>query len=129
MAVINKLTANKTFSNFGGCIATGKEANVYDAYDATNKHYAVKIFKTSILIFKDRERYVCGEFRFRRCRCKGNPRRMVKMWAEKEFRNLKRINGTSIKVPVPYQCKGNVLVMELIGENGEYNFYIELLLD
>jgi len=118
MAVINKLIAQQLFTNFGGCIATGKEANVYDAYDQNLKHYAVKIFKTSILIFKDRERYVSGEFRFRRCKCKGNPRRMVKMWAEKELRNLKRMYGTSIKVPNAIVCRENVLVMELIGENG-----------
>ena len=53
--------------------------------------FAVKIFKTSILIFKDRERYVSGEFRFRKGHCKGNPRKKVKLWAEKEVRNLKRI--------------------------------------
>lgn len=52
---------------------------------------AIKIYKTSILIFKDRERYVDGEFRFRRGHCKGNPRKMIKLWAEKELRNLKRI--------------------------------------
>jgi RIO kinase 1 len=39
--------------------------------------FAIKIFKTSILIFKDRERYVSGEFRFRKGHCKSNPRKMV----------------------------------------------------
>lgn len=34
-------------------------------------------------MFKDRERYVQGEFRFRRGYCSSNPRKMVKMWAEK----------------------------------------------
>ena len=58
-----------------------------------NLEFAVKIFKTSILIFKDRERYVNGEFRFRKGHCKGNPRKKVKLWAEKEVRNLKRICG------------------------------------
>lgn len=52
--------------------------------------YAIKIYKTSILVFKDRERYVRGEFRFRHGFNKSNPRKMVKMWAEKETRNLKR---------------------------------------
>ncbi len=54
------------------------------------KELAIKIFKTSILIFKDRERYVTGEFRFRKGHCKSNPRKMVKLWAEKEVRKLKR---------------------------------------
>ena len=74
-------------------MSTGKEANVYHAFAPLKaKEFAIKIYKTSILIFKDREKYVEGEFRFRRGHCKSNPRKMVKMWAEKEFRNLKRIH-------------------------------------
>jgi len=85
------------------------------------KEYAVKIFKTSILIFKDRERYVGGEFRFRNGHCKGNPRKMVKLWAEKEVRNLKRIAITDgvIKCPIPYIFKNNIIVMDFIGENSD----------
>lgn len=41
------------------------------------REFAIKIFKTSILVFKDRERYVEGEFRFRKGHCKSNPRKMV----------------------------------------------------
>ncbi len=78
-------------TEINGCISTGKEANVYHAYGPDNKEFALKIYKTSILIFKDRERYVNGEFRFRKGHCKSNPRKMIKMWAEKELRNLKRI--------------------------------------
>ena len=48
------------------------------------------MFKTSILVFKDRDKYVTGEFRFRRGYCKSNPRKMVRLWAEKELRNLTR---------------------------------------
>jgi RIO kinase 1 len=33
---------------------------------------------------------VSGEYRFRHGYCKSNPRKMVKVWAEKEMRNLKR---------------------------------------
>jgi RIO kinase 1 len=83
-----------------GCISTGKEANVYhalkhgtpDMVDGAggDRHLAVKIYKTSILVFKDRDRYVTGEFRFRHGYNKSNPRKMVKLWAEKEMRNLKR---------------------------------------
>ena len=73
-------------------------------------------------MFKDRERYVSGEFRFRHSSaCKGNPRKMVKLWAEKEVRNLKRIGVTDglIKVPYPYILKNNIIVMEFLGHNGK----------
>jgi len=82
---------NGVISEINGCISTGKEANVYHARNAEDEEFAIKIYKTSILIFKDRERYVEGEFRFRHGHCKGNPRKMIKLWAEKEYRNLKRI--------------------------------------
>lgn len=83
------------------------------------KEYAIKVFKTSILVFKDRERYVQGEYRFRNGHCKGNPRKMVKLWAEKEVRNLKRISLVdAIKCPVPHIFKNNVILMDFIGENG-----------
>jgi len=138
MLQIEKMINNQKISKLFGCVSTGKEANVYLAegsMDLINREmfaadvngvipvreYAVKIFKTSILIFKDRERYVSGEFRFRNGHCKGNPRKMVKLWAEKEVRNLKRIHITNglIKVPYPYILKNNIIVMEFVGENGK----------
>ncbi|CAG99992.1 protein kinase RIO1 [Kluyveromyces lactis] len=79
------------------------------------KEYAVKIYKTSILVFKDRERYVDGEFRFRNSRSQHNPRKMIKIWAEKEFRNLKRIYQSGvIPCPKPIEVRSNVLVMEFL---------------
>jgi serine/threonine-protein kinase RIO1 len=53
-----------------------------------NSHFSV--YKTSILTFKDRDRYVTGEFRYRKGYCRHNPRKMVATWAEKEMRNLLR---------------------------------------
>ena len=63
MTVMNKLLDNEKLSEFGGCIATGKEANVYSGqgswdfetrqpfepdenYDIPVKDYAIKIFKS-----------------------------------------------------------------------------------
>ena len=139
MTVMDKLLENEKLSEFGGCIATGKEANVYvghgswdfetrqpfeadEDFDIPVKDYAIKIFKTSVQSFKDRERYVAGEFRFRHGGYKKNPRRMIRMWAEKEVRNLKRIAqpGNEVKVPYPHYLKNNVIVMDFLGnEEGE----------
>lgn len=122
--ILFKLLSNGFMSEIDGCLSTGKEANVYyakgerlnecDAY----KEYAVKIFKTSILVFKDRDKYVSGEYRFRNGYCKSNPRKMVKTWAEKEMRNLKRLESAGIACPVPYLLKSHVLIMEFLGKNG-----------
>jgi RIO kinase 1 len=77
--------------------------------------FAIKIYKTSILVFKDRDKYVTGEFRWKNGYCKSNPRKMVQVWAEKELRNYKRIYNSGIPCPQPILLKRNVLVMEFLG--------------
>ena len=101
-----------------GCVSTGKEANVYHATDPSGRELAVKVFKTSILVFKDRDQYVSGDFRFRSGYGRGNPRKMVKAWAEKELKNLSRIHAAGIPSPAPVDLRSNVLVMEFIGDDG-----------
>lgn len=80
--------------------------------------YAIKIYKTSILVFKDRDKYVSGEHRWRKGYCKSNPRKMVKVWAEKEMRNYRRIHAAKIRCPAPILLKSHVLIMEFLGTNG-----------
>ncbi|OBA19596.1 RIO1-domain-containing protein [Metschnikowia bicuspidata var. bicuspidata NRRL YB-4993] len=118
MRFLAKIINKNIISRINGCISTGKEANVYhgDHEDplVTTREFAVKIYKTSILVFKDRERYVDGEFRFRNTKNQGNPRKMVKVWAEKEFRNLKRLYLHGIPCPEPIELRSHVLVMEYL---------------
>ena len=144
--ILFRMLSTGLFELIDGCLSTGKEANVYYAKagashnrfennfsKGNNNNYkqelamgdndnitefAVKIFKTSILVFKDRDKYVSGEFRWRRGYCKSNPRKMVKVWAEKEMRNYRRLYGASIPCPKPILLKNHVLVMQFLGENG-----------
>lgn len=109
-------------SEVNGCLSTGKEANVYHALstppeeDAAPLHRAIKVYKTSILVFKDRDKYVSGEYRFRQGYSKSNNRAMVKVWAEKEMRNLKRIYASGIPCPEPIYLRLHVLVMGFLGD-------------
>lgn len=117
MNFLGKIINKGIITRINGCISTGKEANVYhgDSEDVENcREYAVKIYKTSILVFKDRERYVDGEFRFRNTKAQSNPRKMVKLWAEKEFRNLKRLYTNGIPCPEPIELRSHVLCMEYL---------------
>jgi RIO kinase 1 len=116
--ILSKMINSGLVSQVNGCISTGKEANVYQA-DLPNGQgsAAIKIYKTSILIFKDRDRYVTGEYRFRNGYCRSNPRKMVKMWAEKEMRNLKRLVTAGIPCPEPRFLKLHVLMMDFIGDS------------
>jgi len=96
--ILFKFLQQGLVEEINGCISTGKEANVYHA-------------RTS----DDRDRYVTGEYRFRHGYSRHNPRKMVRLWAEKEFRNLSRLHANGIRCPKPIALKNHVLVMEFIG--------------
>ena len=124
--ILFRMLASNFLKEINGCISTGKEANVYYAVAGTKcinniaagEDLAVKVFKTSILVFKDRDRYVSGEYRFRHGYCKSNPRKMVKIWAEKEMRNLKRLHACGVRCPQPILIRNNVLIMKFVGKDG-----------
>lgn len=122
-----KMMNKNVVSEINGCISTGKEANVYHALtypedeegkrDEKPLQRAIKVYKTSILVFKDRDRYVSGEYRFKQGYNKSNNRAMVKLWAEKEMRNLKRIHAAGIPSPEAIYLRQHVLVMEFLGNS------------
>ncbi|XP_040567773.1 serine/threonine-protein kinase RIO1 [Lepeophtheirus salmonis] len=116
--IIFKFLNRGLITEINGCISTGKEANVYHCTDKTVVDKAVKIYKTSILVFKDRDKYVTGEFRFRKGYGKKNPRKMVRTWAEKEMRNLTRLYNAGIPCPEPILLRSHVLLMSFIGSEG-----------
>ena len=117
--LLYKLVNGGVLQCVNGCVSTGKEANVYYAVSGDEHAHdlAVKVFKTSILVFKDREKYVSGEFRFQRF-CKSNPRKMVRTWAEKEARNLQRLAKGGVRVPQVLLLRQHILIMEFIGHEG-----------
>jgi RIO kinase 1 len=141
--ILFKMINRGLIEEVNGCVSTGKEvshhwgsrtiqthiknhmgyfsppqANVYHALTPEGRHLALKLYKTSILVFKDRDKYVTGEHRFRNGYSRHNPRKMVKMWAEKEMRNLKRLAAAGIRCPEVLEVKENVLVISFLG-NGE----------
>lgn len=124
--ILLQMINRNTVSEVNGCLSTGKEANVYhalsmpqdaDSEPITPLHRAIKVYKTSILVFKDREKYVSGEYRFRQGYSKSNNRAMVKVWAEKEMRNLRRIHASGIPCPEPIHLRLHVLVMGFLGDH------------
>ncbi|KAF9510961.1 hypothetical protein BS47DRAFT_1331352 [Hydnum rufescens UP504] len=115
--ILFKMINRGLIEEVNGCVSTGKEANVYHALTPEGRHLALKIYKTSILVFKDRDKYVTGEHRFRNGYSRHNPRKMVKMWAEKEMRNLKRLAAADIRCPEVLEVKENVLVISFLGDD------------
>lgn len=98
--ILFRMLSNGFLELIDGCLSTGKEANVYyakagriksgvtrgdcESVDSSSfsnatfapllapdvTEYAIKIYKTSILVFKDRDKYVSGEHRWRKGYCK-----------------------------------------------------------
>lgn len=97
-------------------IATGKEGNVFRATTPGGEFIAVKIYRISNATFKNIQKYIAGDERFRNV---GKSRRKgIFLWAQKEYRNLERMKKNGILVPRVIKCLKNVIAMEYIGIDG-----------
>jgi RIO kinase 1 len=98
-------------------IATGKEGNVFRATTPKGDFIAVKIYRMTNSSFNSIQKYIVGDERFRGIG--KNKRRLIQMWAKKEYRNLERMSHGKVIVPKPIKCQKNILAMEFIGKDGE----------
>lgn len=113
--------------NVDGIISTGKEAvilhgetNQHNAeYPNLPKEVAIKIFSTTLNEFKQRDRYIKDDYRFRG-NLKQNNRNIIQMWCEKEMHNLSRLKKAGVPCPEVISMKKHILVMSYIG-NGHEN--------
>lgn len=114
-------------SNVYFCV-TGKEAVVLHAdFNTENpdfpnvKECAIKVFKTTLSEYKQRDKYIRDDYRFKdrfgRTRGKIATSKLVQLWAEKEMHNLYRLRRAGILCPEVIALKKHVLVMSLIGES------------
>ena len=110
---LNKLLVNGPLSKIEGIISAGKEANVYLAYDLEFKEVAVKIYKVDSNTSKWMRNYIIGDPRFKKIPT--NVSKIIFLWANKEFKNLKRAYSAGLSVPEPIVVKNNILIMEYIG--------------
>lgn len=119
--ILYKMVNNGTLDSLSGIISTGKEAVVIHAKGGSNddgplpSECALKVFKTTLNEFKTRERYICEDHRFRARFSKQNPRKIIKLWAEKEYRNLKRMEEAGLNTPHGVLLRKHILIMSFIG--------------
>ncbi len=95
-------------------INSGKESVVL-AGEGPQGEVAVKVYRIYTANFKRYTQYIGGDYRFRIPKDK---RKIILVWAKKEYRNLKRMKLFGVRVPRPIDVVGNILVMEFIGKNG-----------
>lgn len=81
------------------------------------KECCIKVFKTTLSEFKQRDRYIKDDHRFKDRIGKQTTRRIIHLWAEKEMANLMRLKRAEIPCPQVVHLKTHVLVMSFIGEN------------
>ncbi len=100
-----------------GVVSAGKEARVYWGKDTQGKELAIKIYLTSSADFKKGMiPYIEGDPRFSHVR--RDTRSLIYVWAQKEFKNLRRAQEAKVNVPEPLAIQKNVLIMEFVGKNG-----------
>ncbi|VVB69215.1 RIO-type serine/threonine-protein kinase Rio1 [uncultured archaeon] len=108
------LSSKGIIDALGGSICTGKEANIFRAL-GSGKELALKIYRISTSNFKAMQDYLHGDPRFGSV--KGTKRAIVSAWTKKEFRNLTRAEEAGVRVPHPIAMRGNILVMDFVGQN------------
>lgn len=118
-----KMVNSGVLENINGCISTGKESVVFHADGGSLDEQPVpaevvlKVFKTTLNEFKNRDRYIKDDYRFIDRYSKLNPRKIIRLWAEKEMHNLTRMKKAEIPCPEVVLLKKHILVMSFIGEN------------
>uniref|UniRef100_A0A3B5KW86 Serine/threonine-protein kinase RIO3 n=1 Tax=Xiphophorus couchianus TaxID=32473 RepID=A0A3B5KW86_9TELE len=117
-----KMVNSGVLENINGCISTGKESVVFHADGGSLEEQPVpekvvlKVFKTTLNEFKNRDRYIKDDYRFKERFSKLNPRKVIRLWAEKEMHNLARMKKAGIPCPDVVLLKKHILVMSFIGK-------------
>ncbi|XP_017297559.1 serine/threonine-protein kinase RIO3 isoform X2 [Kryptolebias marmoratus] len=118
-----KMVNAGVLENINGCISTGKESVVFHADGGRLEEQPVpnevvlKVFKTTLNEFKNRDRYIKDDYRFIDRFSKLNPRKVIRLWAEKEMHNLSRMKKAGIPCPEVVLLKKHILVMSFIGND------------
>lgn len=120
--ILQKMINRGELDEVHGLVQSGKEAQVYfavgtDEETMRERHFAVKVFKTTLNEFSNRHEYITGDRRFDVHFAKKSMRRQIQTWTEREYRNLCRA-VKHIRAPQPLAFKEHVIVMDFIGENG-----------
>lgn len=123
--LLYKMINAQMLERVNGAISIGKEAVILHADSDPNytkcvlpKECVLKVFKTTLSEFKQRDQYIKDDYRFKdRYGNKQNSRSMVELWAEKEMANLSRLQKIGLPCPQVVALKKHVLVMSFIGSN------------
>ncbi|MEM4239761.1 MAG: serine protein kinase RIO [Candidatus Woesearchaeota archaeon] len=112
---ILKLISKGQLDGLESPISIGKEANIFSAM-AQGERVMVKIYRIAACDFNKMYDYLRADPRFPGL--DKNRRKVVVLWARREYRNLLKAREAGVRVPTPRAVLNNVLVMEFIGDEG-----------
>ncbi|XP_061661052.1 serine/threonine-protein kinase RIO3 isoform X2 [Syngnathoides biaculeatus] len=118
-----KMVNAGVLDSINGCISTGKESAVFHANGGSLDERPVpdevvlKVFKTTLNEFRNRDRYIKDDYRFVDRFTKLNPRKIIHLWAEKEMHNLSRMKAAAIPCPDVVLLRKHILVMSFVGRD------------
>ena len=113
LLALSGLFNRQELAHLNGVVRAGKEARVYWGVAPDGTDRAVKIYLTSSAEFKKRLSYIVGDRRFGRI--PSSSKGIIKLWVQKEFKNLQTAHASGVRVPKPYVLSENILIMEYIG--------------
>ena len=116
LLAIGRLVNQGQFKILDYPISTGKEGGVFRA-SGPGGFRAVKIYRIGNTIFRHVPPYVIEWLR-REVGAMGNTSRMIFAWTRREHTVLTQLRAAEVRVPQPFACFRNVLVMEFVGAEG-----------
>ena len=126
LSTLDILKRKKYFDELGHAIKTGKEGDVYFARKFDKEQdgrRAIKMYRVTSANFKKISQYITRDYRFKTI--KGNLRKVIMAWSQKEFRNLNLCHKAQMNVPYPYIQMNNVIVMQYIDGGMLKDIYLE----
>ncbi len=111
-----RLMNHGVIARLGPPIRQGKESLVVHGVASDGQELAVKIHTSKVFGKRERKQYLFGDWRYRHAK-RHITLRTESMWAEKEYRNLARLEKVGILSPRPVGFEENIVVMTLVGAN------------
>lgn len=109
-----KLSSQGFFDKLLSQVSMGKEANIFSCSKG-DSYRIIKIYRLQNCDFKKMYQYIKYDPRFPSLT--NRRRKVIFSWAQREFRNLMKAREAGVRVPTPYTCLFNILVMEFVGDD------------
>ncbi len=110
-----ELQSRGYFDQLLGPVKVGKESNVFLAKRG-DESVIVKIYRIQNYDFKRMYDYIRKDSRYEKLRNKR--REIIFAWTQREYKNLHRAQEAGINAPKPIAWKFNIIVEEMIGDDG-----------